>query len=1085
MARKTPNDCLYIWLNLKWDRPERSYNPDVREFLAELLGYSRSDVVTEDSSGRGFPDIKLKTPEGHYWVVGELKKDDGQLTADIERLRLWETKRKYVTGLTRYVLFLTPHFVWLTLPTGEAAPGFSEPVDLRTVTRTELCSLLTAICFEAAEHHRQWGTFTQGTLPYSYLKLAEAPAQEHLRHDLQDSFQELTKAGSAAMAALSASYHQYTKLKVAIEENLASEPETRRRAINRLDATFEPARRIFDEAVPSFEEQYGRELEVKTDAERLARIKEAFIADSVAALVARILFLRLVEDLHLTKKRRLSNGGPANWSAFVEELVSDAQALVRTASEDVSRIYREPFQRSVFDWIHHSDGTLDQAVQRLVLRLNAYDFSTLSEEILGDIYQQFLPPGKRKRLGEFYTPASIVDWLLDQTTRAHGSGTVLDPACGSGSFLVREVHARIEDARQRGLDSAEALDTILREVWGFDLNPFAAFITYFQVMWALLRFGRPPKDLPIQVHNLNSLLRDSDVARILTDEHLPQDLVARDTQQWKYILGNPPYIRAERVKYAPEMQSLWSSVWGQNSDTGLLFLYRSIHEWVEKDGWIGMVVSGGYANSEAAASVWRLLKPGGSASLRKLVWLEFAGRLWDPNVIPMLLVIEKKPAKEQDVIELSVPPSWPYANSPVRVRYGDFFDIEVNPGASAENSTHWGAYLVPLLQPRDVSILKKLYPFEPGKKTVGNIVGRRGVNGKLPSWTYGIQRGGVHVTDRPLGKEPLRVIGGRDIAAAYFEEPKSWVDLKSVGERPYGKLSLWADRRPDVFIAVNELGLAPTAAVVRCSPSDPVAALNSVVVAEADSAGPLPETIAGYLNSNLVRFYWAVRLRSGVLEGSSRSHLYPRIIESLPWPSGFSANDCKSLASLYSELSSQAKIARDNPDEWLLSYVADLPPFQCTKLAGDAAKLTFGIWMDSRAGDIEQDGNRLWCGLSWFEVADQDLAELLAIILRRDPDDLITKATIQRLVVPRTWQDTMAEYRTRCEAFSAVRARFQATLKLLNNLVYDAFSLADDERTHIEERLASFPLNRLVPRYPWTVVKSRPLRAYTEDRFSG
>ena len=204
--------------------------------------------------------------------------------------------------------------------------------------------------------------------------------------------------------------------------------------------------------------------------------------------MARVLFLRLVEDLGLTRLRRLSNGGPKNWTAFVEHLTGDARALVRVASEDVARVYREPFGRTVFDWIGHANGELDTSLQRLILRFNAYDFAGLSEEILGDIYQQFLPRDKRKRLGEYYTPPSIVDWLLERTVRAHGPGTVLDPSCGSGSFLVRHVHARLEDARQRHLDRAQVRQEVQDEVWGLDLNPFAAFISLFQITWALLRF---------------------------------------------------------------------------------------------------------------------------------------------------------------------------------------------------------------------------------------------------------------------------------------------------------------------------------------------------------------------------------------------------------------------------------------------------------------------------------------------------------------------------------------------------------------------------------------------------------------------
>jgi len=46
------------------------------------------------------------------------------------------------------------------------------------------------------------------------------------------------------------------------------------------------------------------------------------------------------------------------------------------------------------------------------------------------------------------------------------------------------------------------------------------------------------------------------------------------------------------------------------------------------------------------------------------------------------------------------------------------------------------------------------------------------------------------------------------------------------------------------------------------------------------------------------------------------------------------------------------------------------------------------------------------------------------------------------------------------------------------------FELTDEEKSHIETRLASFPLNKLQPRYPWQTVKPRPIKAYTIDRFA-
>lgn len=1076
MPRSTPSrlpvDPLAQWLSLTWERPERSYNPDLRDFLAGLLAYPSNKIVTEDVGPSGYPDLKLLSPEAVAWVVGDMKKDDGVLTNDTRRRALWEDKRKYVDGLTRFALFITPHYLWVLLPSGNAVPGMEAPIDLRELALEALQERLTFLAYEAASHPRQWAEFTSGVFPYSYLSLTEPDALRHLRADLRAGFAELTQAAARSISVMQAQYDEYLRRAAEIERNLVGKQETQRRARIRLEQDFEFVRRVFAEAIPQFEEQYGREVDSARSDER---VREAFIADSVAALMARVLFLRLVEDLGLTQKRRLSNGGPSNWAAFVEQLTGDARALVRVASEDVARIYREPFARTVFDWIHLSNGELDEDLQRYILRLNAYNFADLSEEILGDIYQQFLPPQKRKQLGEYYTPTGIVDWLLDHTVRAHGLGPVLDPSCGSGSFLVRYAHWRLNDAAGRNLDRALVRQEVQEEVWGFDLNPFAAFVSLFQITWALLRF-LPQADPPhVHVYNINSILKDTDIAAFIGEEHLAPGSRARDERKWKYILGNPPYIRAERVKYGGEMRDLWAHVWGQNADTGLLFLYRSLTEWLEPGGLLGMVVSGGYANSEAAAKIWSLLPPGRSAALRKIVWMEFTDKQWDPSVIPLLLVIERVEAQPDDEIEIYVPSAWPSGEPAAKVRCADFWSKQVNPNVSNPVSP-WGDYLLPLLQARDVPILRKLFPDQVSITRLGDVV----------QWTYGIQRGGVEMTAQPTGTKPIQVIAGRSLAMAWPGEPGGWVDLDAVEKRPNGKLSLWrGPQRPGKFVAVATLGRMPFAAVIN---SADIASINSTIVSRHAADGCNHEAIAAYLNSKLVRYLWAIRLRTAVLEGSSRATFYPRTLEDLPWPKDISEEQKRQLAQGYDRLAQLAARAKDNPNEWLLVEAERRIEQGSLRLTDPAVGLQFPQGTaEAKIGDLTWEERRIQNSLLTFaEFADPDLAEYVyrLLVLTTDEESALGAAAVQRLLVPRDYAALMQEYRRRWDAFQRVEQDFFAATNAVDEAVYAAFGLTVQERAFVEMRLDSFPLDRLRPRYPWDVVRPRPIKSYMQDRFA-
>ena len=1084
---------LEKWLALEWNRPERSYNPDVRDFLAGLLDYPKDHVVTEDAGGGGYPDIKLLTPEKIAWVVGDLKKDDKELTTETGRQKLWNQKRKYVEGLTRYVVFLTAHYLWIVMPTGEAVQGLENPIYLSDINFEKLKETLKFISYSQASHDNQWQTFLEGKLPYIYLKLDEINTLDRLRQDLQISFTELNDAAEGVISTLTQNYEYFQQQEKLAEGNLASATQdSKRRAMMRLRRKFNFARHLCEDVLPQFEDQYGREVNAK-GKQAQERIREAFAADSVAVLIARVLFLRLVEDLGLTNKRRLSNGGPQDWSAFVDYLIGDAKALVQLVAEDLGRLYHEPFEQNVFDWIYETNGALNEGLQRLILRFNAYDFSGLSEEILGDIYQAFLPTAKRKRLGEFYTPPTIVDWLLEQTVYSHGEGKLLDPSCGSGSFLVRYVHRCLEDAKARELEIDSILPELQKNVWGFDLNPFAAFISHFQLMWAMIRFkpSRNQSDIPkIHVYNLNSLLRDDDVVSILGEDFLSPGSLERDRHQWKYILGNPPYIRAERVKYGEEMKGLWQQVWGQNADTGLVFLYRSLTEWLEPNGFLGMVVSGGYANSEAAAKVWKLLYPRQNAALRKIVWLEFAGKQWDANVIPMLLVIEKTSAQEDDEIEVYVPSKWPSNEQSVKIKYKDFFDAKISPRITAIDPSNpaealWGDYLLPLVHSNDVPILKKLYPNGNGGNVVElkEAVAQQISRNNRPFWfTYGIQRGGTEVTPESTGISAVQVIAGRSISIGWTGEPVGWVDLDTVRDRPYGKLSLWASQKHTTFIAVTNIGLAPTATLVD---NLTIAAVDTLIVA-LPNANFNSKAVVAYLNSKLARFYYLVRLRTGVLEGSSRAHVYPRTLEALPWVRNLPSDIEQRLVDSYNNLARLASIARNNPNEWLLSEVEKQIVRSRYRLSDRSLGLNFSNWSqeDVLAEELILDNNYIRTGLFSIELVNADLAELVYLLLTNSTDETISRATIQKLNVPQDYTTLMQNYRQRFADFQEVESDFFNALHQIDETVYTMFNITDEEKNHIKNRLASFPLNKLQPRYPWQTVRPRSIKAYTEDRFA-
>src|SRR5205823_4633356 len=101
-----------------------------------------------------------------------------------------------------------------------------------------------------------------------------------------------------------------------------------------------------------------------------------------------------------------------------------------------------------------------------------------SGDLLKQIYLQLVPAAVRKVLGEYYTPDWLAERLLDLLEGGKFSGEpdvrLLDPACGSGTFLLLALGAVQNNPRARSLDPAEMLRKICQNIVGIDLKTVAA-----------------------------------------------------------------------------------------------------------------------------------------------------------------------------------------------------------------------------------------------------------------------------------------------------------------------------------------------------------------------------------------------------------------------------------------------------------------------------------------------------------------------------------------------------------------------------------------------------------------------------------
>ena len=154
--------------------------------------------------------------------------------------------------------------------------------------------------------------------------------------------------------------------------------------------------------------------------------------------------------------------------------------------------------------------------EQLDLFFWAYRFDIIPIELISNIYEEFYHEhGEGEDKGTHYTPTPLVDFVLSQCLtkeRLDAGARVLDPACGSGIFLVEAFKRMVYHERHRqGVNrlSREELTTLLTEqIVGIDVNESAVQVAAFSLYLAFLDFLEPPdirehKELPPLVHDLN------------------------------------------------------------------------------------------------------------------------------------------------------------------------------------------------------------------------------------------------------------------------------------------------------------------------------------------------------------------------------------------------------------------------------------------------------------------------------------------------------------------------------------------------------------------------------------------------------
>ncbi|MGC2201033.1 MAG: N-6 DNA methylase [Stellaceae bacterium] len=216
--------------------------------------------------------------------------------------------------------------------------------------------------------------------------------------------------------------------------------------------------------------------------------------------------------------------------------------------------------------------------------LAGYDFSHISSDLVGRIFQRLIGPEERHRWGQHFTGDDVVDFINAFCVR-RADAAILDPACGSGSFLVRAYY------RKRSLDQYRPHVELLSGLYGSDIAAYPAHLA----------------TLNLAAREINDERNYPRIARRDFFDVIPGDAFCKlpDTTgngtleivlpPLDAVVGNPPYVRQEKIgrpvkeKWARLIADRWSGTEFAGRSDAHCYFWPAAAYFLKEHGYFGFL----------------------------------------------------------------------------------------------------------------------------------------------------------------------------------------------------------------------------------------------------------------------------------------------------------------------------------------------------------------------------------------------------------------------------------------------------------------------------------------------------------------
>ena len=159
-----------------------------------------------------------------------------------------------------------------------------------------------------------------------------------------------------------------------------------------------------------------------------------------------------------------------------------------------------------FDWLLISAKGVD-LTQRIALQAERFRLEDVQTDVLKGLYESLIDPEQRHFLGEYYTPDWLAEKICTEAINNPLEQRVLDPACGSGTFIFHAVRRLLAASQEAGISVHDAIEHACQQIFGIDVHPVAVQIARVTFLLAIgqARLKQRPATLNVPVYIGDSL----------------------------------------------------------------------------------------------------------------------------------------------------------------------------------------------------------------------------------------------------------------------------------------------------------------------------------------------------------------------------------------------------------------------------------------------------------------------------------------------------------------------------------------------------------------------------------------------------